>query len=510
MKLSGNGRFPVAGRRPGSALTIGGSLKPLREVRWLLTALLIFLALQAPLARYVVDDTFIHLTFARNLARGHGFSFNPDHPTYGVSAPLWTLILAALSLLFQPGPGLAKAASTVCGVLTIPAFRLLADRTLLSGRAANLATLVWAANVWLGRWSASGMESPLAVLLLILAFDAQLAGRSWRAGLLTGLALLTRPEAAGLALLFPLDRWREENFRAGLKEIAGSALVVIPWLFYAVSTFGTIVPNPAWIKSDLIFPPLSDIMLGLQRTAAVLAGSNGIEIALILVVGLFVIRSKSLTEHNLRIVVLLAIWALFPAATYLSRGVFVQSRYLLIGLPPLVLGGFAAAEWCAGRMRLRMANLGMALLALLLVAQQVVLTRFVTIPHIRAFLPTIETLVRFAERVRLESPPDALVAVGDVGVIGFYSARRVLDLEGLVSDEVIPYRLGLRLDDFILGGVFLRAGRPDYIIDKALDPRRLEGMWDAEVLEVAAVPGGLVDTADQNWYYTLYRLPLGM
>src|SRR5512136_2961371 len=43
---------------------------------------------------FPLDDSWIHLTFARNLARGWGFAYNQGQPVAGSTAPLWTLILA--------------------------------------------------------------------------------------------------------------------------------------------------------------------------------------------------------------------------------------------------------------------------------------------------------------------------------------------------------------------------------------------------------------------------------
>jgi hypothetical protein len=55
-------------------------------------------------------------------------------------------------------------------------------------------------------------------------------------------------------------------------------------------------------------------------------------------------------------------------------------------------------------------------------------------------------------------PPGSRVAVNDVGAIAYFSGQRILDLEGLVSPEVLPYRQyadrGLRT---------VRDMRPDYV-----------------------------------------------
>src|SRR5829696_10150092 len=50
---------------------------------------------------FPLDDSWIHLQFARNLARGFGLSYNPGELVTGSTAPLWTALLA---LLF-PLPG---------------------------------------------------------------------------------------------------------------------------------------------------------------------------------------------------------------------------------------------------------------------------------------------------------------------------------------------------------------------------------------------------------------------
>ena len=48
----------------------------------------------ASLSSFPLDDSWIHLHFARNLAEGAGFAYNPGVPVAGSTAPLWTLLLA--------------------------------------------------------------------------------------------------------------------------------------------------------------------------------------------------------------------------------------------------------------------------------------------------------------------------------------------------------------------------------------------------------------------------------
>lgn len=44
---------------------------------------------------YALDDPYIHLTLARNLAHNGVYGLNPDHFAGAFSSPLWTLLLSA-------------------------------------------------------------------------------------------------------------------------------------------------------------------------------------------------------------------------------------------------------------------------------------------------------------------------------------------------------------------------------------------------------------------------------
>ncbi|MES1211280.1 MAG: hypothetical protein ABUL63_02990, partial [Acidobacteriota bacterium] len=77
-----------------------------RRPRWLLPAALVACLVYLAAELFVVgrlgfplDDSWIHLQFARNLADGFGLSYNPGHLVTGSTAPLWTALLAPLLLL---------------------------------------------------------------------------------------------------------------------------------------------------------------------------------------------------------------------------------------------------------------------------------------------------------------------------------------------------------------------------------------------------------------------------
>jgi hypothetical protein len=70
-----------------------------KPIYFLFVGFALFAVLIMPLRKTLVDDTYIHLVYARNLAEAGEFSFNRGDPTYGATSPLWVGLLAAVHLL---------------------------------------------------------------------------------------------------------------------------------------------------------------------------------------------------------------------------------------------------------------------------------------------------------------------------------------------------------------------------------------------------------------------------
>lgn len=467
-----------------------------------------FLGLQIFLTDYLVDDAYIHLTFARNIAAGNGFAFNPGEPEYGTSAPIWTLLLALFCKIFGPAPVLTKILSTLFGVLSIIAFHRLCRIIGLRSSTIISVTLIWAVNVWLVRWSASGMESTMAVWLITLAITAQIQKKSI-SGLWLGLAMLTRPESVMLLPVFIIDYFRDSGWRKTTAMFSLSMLPLIPWLVASKLIFGTIVPNTALVKSDAGLPALADFLFSLKRTVLIVGSSHGIEV---LIIGglLFLVLFRKIQPQKIsnRILVMLLLWAVFPTIFYLAKGVFVSSRYLLIGFPALILAAFYILDQTEDRYNGRVFVLLRRYLPIAIITLQLLLTFRVTMPHVLSFEKSLEALSKMASIIRTETPVSSSVAVGDVGLIGYACDRYVLDLEGLVTRDVIQYRVGHHLDSLIFSEKYFKVRQTDYILDKAQDSGRLKKLFGEryEIIHIETIPGAMITNAEEKWYYTLYKI----
>jgi len=475
---------------------------------WLLIAIIAFLGLQLFLTDYLVDDAYIHLTFSRNIATGNGFSFNPGESEYGTSAPTWTLLLALFCKIFGASPVLTKLLSTLFGVLSIVSVYRLCQVIGLRGSLIGSVTLVWAVNVWLVRWSASGMESTMAVWFITLAVTTQIQKKSI-SGIWLSLAMLSRPESVMLLPVFMVDYFRECDWRKATVVLGLSLSLLVPWLIASKLIFGTIVPNTALVKSEVGLPALADFLYGTKRTILIIGSSHGIEVLICCIFAGLLISGRIPKKNSFdRKLVMLLIWAVFPTLFYLAKGVFVSSRYLLIGFPGLILATFYILNRIDRKGIGKITALLPRYIPVAIIVLHLFLTFRVTLPHAGSFEKSLNALARMAEIIRTETPNSSSVAVGDVGLIGFACDRYVVDLEGLVTREIIQYRVGHHLDSLIFSEGYFKVRQTDYILDKAKDSSRLKKLFGDryKIIHIESIPGAMITNAKEKWYYTLYKI----
>jgi arabinofuranosyltransferase len=425
----------------------------------------------AGVAGFPLDDSWIHFHFARNLAEGYGFSYNPGVPVAGSTAPLWTLLLGALFAGAGSHPLLAKALGIVAslGAALLGSRLALAwtgDRAaaLLAGALAALsAPLVWGAL--------SGMEVSLAALLVTGGLLAHSREHELAAAALLALAVVARPEAIlVLALAWaagPLTLGRTARYALCAAALLG------PWVFFDVMTVGTPLPATAAAKIE---GGLAGFLAGAREPATTtfftrpwtfskewlcwLWEVNAL-LPLLAAAGLPLLWRRGGRRLGLPATALL----LQPLAMALLapyRGpAFQEGRYAIHLIPmafataALPLAALARARDAAGGLaqlrRLFAAGLAMAALVSLWPAA----TRYGwAVQNIEAMQ------VHLGRWVVAHTPRDARLALNDVGAIGYLSRRQVIDVMGLVTPAILPYR-----KDGEAGVLrYLERACPDYVI----------------------------------------------
>ena len=390
-----------------------------------------------------LDDSWIHLRFASNLAAGRGFAINPGEPVAGSTAPLWTLLLAAAIALGVPGlaaaKGLGLAGYAATGLVTRRLARAL-------GLAPGFALAAGIGVVGLGRlgWGAlSGMEVPLAALLVAAGALLIVRERALWAAAILGLATLARPEAA---LLVALHVAAAGRLGAAAARAAVSGLVLVPALAFTLRTVGRLVPLTAVAKVEggLLggLVGAADSWAAAARRALSYLGEWGLQLvddhlalAVLLVAGGVALRRSPLRWLGGALI-------LHPLATALIapyRGPSFQTgRYSAHLLPLAVVFAVAGLAALLDALRHRVVARVLVLMAVGL------LLTLPLGPASRAYAWGVQNInamhVRLGRWVAGHTAPAARLAVNDIGAIAYFGDRWIIDVMGLVTPEILPYR----------------------------------------------------------------------
>ncbi len=466
---------------------------------------------------FPLDDGWIHVRFAQNLARGEGFSFNPGVPASTTTAPLWTLLLALGYRVTGEYFLTSAALSWLICCLSAGTVSSLAQTFVPRRDFGAAVALVFAVTIPLPWLALSGMEPPLFIWLALLGILLHVRHRRSRgaAGLaptaVLGLAALARPECL---LLFPLamldrllmSRWEgagRPGAAAWLKQLAVHlpvfAAVVAPMFVYNYRVIGRPLPSSFYIKA-MNYGVTWALAMGDDRLLAhcllaapakaiglllALWATNNIVLIVPFLVGIFCIVRRAGGEgrdapRSLLIPLVLAAqpiaWAI---ATDLHRAPAFQSQRYVANLGPLYLIVGMAGLWSIIR------RLGMHLRSGVTVGAVALVLLASLVRHgdqSRLYVQNVKNItelqVATARWIEDHLPADAVLAVNDVGAIGVITGCRVHDMIGLVSPETLAC---LTLENARHGTwrqctrqAFI-AAEPDYMVVNA-KPERLDGL----------------------------------
>ena len=413
---------------------------------------------------FPLDDAWIHLQFARNLHDFGTFSyFRNEMITAGSTSPLFTALLAVGFFMTSNG----VIVSYILGITAFLAAGVVMYRVageIFEG--SSIAAVGSAALLLLEprlQWIAmSGMETTLFILLFLAAYFALLRRLPVLLGATCGLMLWTRPDAiiavAAIAGTILYERVVVRRTSTKKKRHQDATLEDLRWLKKAVGVF--LVFAAAYAAFNLV---LSGSLLPNTFAAKVkyYAGAKGSFPAE---------TFHFLADGHMVVPVILAtisvagsVWwigkrkrvrLLFPLLW--SVGLFVSywidlprlyqhGRYLMPMLPAVLLMSVdgartlveLAAQWIRSFRQGGVSHVveGMILAAIALQFGWTDVASETAYAEDCRYIG--DRQVRTALWIRDHLPKDAIIATHDIGAIAYYSERRVVDMVGLVSPEMI-------------------------------------------------------------------------
>jgi hypothetical protein len=452
--------------------------------------LVVTTALFAIFRNWAYDDPFITYRYAQNLAQGMGFTYNPGERILSTTTPLFALLLAIPATIYPNIPqvaNLVSAASIALGGLLIWDL----GRTLSAPIAAWAGLLLYPTFFILAM--TTGSETPLYLAFCLGAFAAFARQKYALSAGACALALLTRPDGALVPIILALAYLPELGkrpipWRAALIFLA----IAIPWYLFSWAYFGSPIPatlaakqEQARLANGVTFTPgFLNVLKWFQASLvywieAVLALGGAIWTAIKYRRWwpfLFWPAIYFLAYHLLQVSTYY--WYYVPLAPPLLVACGLGVEGLAKGITTLASrrgrgssGSIAPAQW------LPWAAVGF--LFILAGMQFTDLWNIHLNPDRR-----IQVYWQAGEWLAENTPQDATVATLEVGMIGYYAQRYMIDFAGLLQPEVADQLSASQNYDRLAAQVSAQY-QPDFLVVRKGSSPELENTYIASQCQEA-------------------------
>ena len=407
---------------------------------------------------FPLDDPWIHLTFAKNLAQYFSFSyFKNEMATAGSTSPVYTFLVAAGFLVSNNEMIISYVIGILFFILSGAYFYKLSSFDFAKENYfALLFTAIFIADKWVSFISVSGMETTMFVFTLIAAAYFYRQRSAVVFAVFLGLILWGRPDGVTFLGALAVDYFfaarfskTDKNIKLFAKNdfvkigiIAGSIVILYFIMNFILS--GSLLPNTYSAKLTYYAPEFKSRseFLKFEVWDYFTSGAYGI-----LAVGFIFAAAKTLYDlakkkYNPNILYVLAVLALIFVYWFKLPYAHRFGRYLMPAIPFIILAsglGFREMSVLAGNYfkNKKLANGFMILVSAVII--------------LYSFLNYSENKTTYAEQcayihdrqvvtalwIKENTKPEDVIATHDVGAIGYYSERKIVDVAGLITPELI-------------------------------------------------------------------------
>jgi hypothetical protein len=440
-----------------------------RRGDWLAMVVVALFAVGVVLAArsLIMDDALITFRVAENLARGRGFVYNIGERTLVTTTPLYTLLLA-------PGIWLLGTPFRASFALHLVSAVTLAVSSYQLGRASGcrLVGIIGALLLALCPLlvMAFSMESYLYVALIVASLWAYCAGRYRLAALLLGTTALTRGDGIILGVCV-LGHYLITRRRIPLAAAIIFSAVVGTWYLFATLYFGS--PFPLTLSAKMAQGQANWLrILFLEGLWRFLAGYYKLSWLSVIFVPCIALGLLYVLLADRRWLILVAYTVLYTVGYILLKVPPAEWYYAplapgLVLLAALGVGVFArSVAWTIHYLlrRTPATSAWFPLVGQVMVAGAV--GALLLIPEYRASARTIAEGPEWkavaypviGRWIRDNTAPTVSLATIDIGHLGYYSQRRIIDMAGLVQPDVATH---VAHGDF---GYAIRTYHPDLVL----------------------------------------------
>ena len=436
---------------------------------------------------FQLDDALIYHRYVRNVLEGHGLVFNIGERVNALTSPLFTYISIPSAYLL----GSVQTASVVICSLAL-FLGLLVWWRLFAAAAGDAAATLGVALTLLCPYLyvTYGMETCLFILgigLCIWLFETE---QSVALGVAAACLVLTRPEGVLLLVALGVEHLRQRRPLPGARDWIAPALLLAAHLVFVWSYYGSPLSDTAAVKIIQgrsgfwgAWPPIAQVGYQLEW----FFGGDPTRLIALSTLALFGLGSIRRTPLFRIVSSFLLLLALFYLIFSLPNYHWYYAPLYVIGL--FAAGAGAIVVWRRTRQIETPFVHGVAstivagLLALIVV--QGAIDTWQSLERSRTHHPYRQ----IGEWIANETDPASTVAATEIGFLGWYSERTLIDIVGLVTPANAENLAAGRFDAWIeeTSPDYIVAHRPTWRLERAAEAAVRNGSY--RVVDDASVPG---------------------
>lgn len=407
---------------------------------------------------FPLDDPWIHLTFAKNLAEYGSFSyFKNEMSTAGSTSPVYTMILAVGFLLTKNEMVLSYTLGIIFFVLSgIWFYRLSSFDFAKENIFAILCTAIFVIDKWMNFIADSGMETTMFIFLLLLTAYSYKKRQAMAAAVFAGLILWTRPDGTAFLGALILDYlWcvylskKDKNIKLFTKpelmKMGGIfAVIILAYFGMNLKLSGSILPNTYNAKLTYYSPEFrsrSEFLKG-EVWDYFTSGAYGIMMFGFIISAIKLVFDTVKKKYNPNFIYIIFALALVFIYWYKLPYAHRFGRYMMPIIPFMILASMTGFRDMA---RLIGSYLKSSPVANGVNFIIVALILFISTQNYAENKKSFADECRYindrqvvaAKWIRDNTKETDIIGTHDVGAIAFYSQRKIVDVAGLVTPELI-------------------------------------------------------------------------
>lgn len=409
---------------------------------------------------FPIDDPWIHLTFAKNLAEYGSFSyFKNEIVTSGSTSPLYTFILAIGFLITKNEMLLSYLTGILFFILSILFFYRLSKNVFPKENwLALAAVIIFVCDKWLNLIAASGMETTMYIFVLVSCFYYYYKRNPLLFAVTLGLLIWCRPDALTFILAVVIDYalfiyLKKKNSKANieiepfskndLKKIAIIfSVLVAAYVGFNLILSGSILPNTYSAKLTYYSPEYRSRESFLKFEVWNYFTNSAYRLMIIpfFISIINILINTVQGKYNKFFLPSIFIFALIFIYWYKMPYAHRFGRYLMPILPFYILLFSSGVRTFFKFLYKYIYNKNIINSLSVLFIFIVILWTIIAYNQNKELYQEQSKYisarqVSAAKWLRDNTPEGSIIATHDVGAIGYYSGRKIIDVFGLINPE---------------------------------------------------------------------------